>query len=147
VKPNDVNQLLNAICELAGAPATVDSPPVSLQPSTMWSAICEWRRGSLPSTAIPGRSGGKSSSGRGHEFDSFDQKLMDTWGKYCAHIATGRIELLGAMRAQNGLLIVAPPLPDEYCETCGIVVDDGRKECAKCRTHRSRHGMPWPRTA
>ena len=119
----------------------------TLNPSAFRSKAREWRRGGLPRTSF-------SDGPRGSETplmasDTFDRWLAMTEKTYAKHIIQAVNALETALRAQNGLLIKAPAVPDEPefpCKNlaCGNLHHRETAECDRCRQHRHRYGLTYP---
>jgi hypothetical protein len=84
--------------------------------------------------------------------DRTDREANRRARSYTRNLESAQRFLRAAIYDQSWFLETADPVPDPGIvpcanNDCGEAIEEGRKsgECAKCRQHRHRHGLAWPK--
>ena len=112
--------------------------------------VKDWTRGGFSASSIP--EGSRSAEAALPLPDGFDRELDRLWRDTGKDLEQAARCLEAVVRRQNWLLFTAPPPPvlvEVACENvaCDKWLEPGRKsgECSRCRQHRHRCGLVWPK--
>lgn len=122
----------------------------NLNPADIRHRAHEWTRGGYPTTSMPEH--GTQTDPPILTFDRDDRTIHHMLTDYQLHLTKAAVHLEHARRIEGWFRNTAKP-PEEpgqfMCSNsaCTDPLEQGRRtgECDKCRRHRSRHALAWPK--